>query len=357
MEITVRGWRLTAPHRLERFTEPAPTPRPGHVLVAVAGCGVCHTDIGFYCGDVPTRARRPLVLGHEASGVVVAAADDARWWIGRRVLVPAVWPCGRCGACATGRATSCSASVMPGNDVDGAFASHVEAPARWLCPVDDATADAPVGAAGLALWEIAVVADAVTTPLQAVRRAGLRAGELAIVVGAGGVGAYAIQIARALGATVAALDVDPARLDLARTLGAAATLDAHGDLKALRAALRELAAARGLGNDGWRVFEVSGTRAGQELAFALVARGGSLSVIGFAPEPATVRLSHLMALDATAYGNWGCDPALYPEALALVASGQVAVRPLVRSEPLDDAPRVLQAVRHREIRERVVLIP
>ena len=249
---------------------------------------------------------------------------------------------------------------MPGNDVDGAFASHVDAPAQHLCAVDGdevRPADARVGAAGLALWEIAVVADAVSTPLEAIERVGAVDHQLAVVVGAGGVGAFALQILRARGAIVAVLDIDPQRLELARRLGANLALDARGDPKTLRTQLRELAVARNVATDGWHLFEVSGVRAGQELAWALLTRGGSLSVIGYTPEAGTFRLSNLMALDATAYGNWGCDPARYPEALRLVASGAVQLRPLVRREALDEAPQILDAVHRRAIRERVVLVP
>ena len=110
---------------------------------------------------------------------------------------------------------------MPGNDIHGGFATHVRVPARGLCPVDEGR----LSAAGLALADVSVVADAVTTPYQAAIQAEVRPGDLAVVVGAGGVGGYAVQVARAFGATVAALDVDPEKLDKISAYGASLALN------------------------------------------------------------------------------------------------------------------------------------
>ena len=168
----------------------------------VAGCGVCHTDVGFASEGVPTRHALPLVLGHEIAGHVVAADDKAQHWMGQAVIVPAVIACGECPACKAGRSTTCRRQFMPGNDGNGGFATHVRVPARGLCRVPDKL---PVG---VSLEALSVVADAVTTPYEAIRRSGLKAGEVAVVVGAGGIGGFAVQIAAALGAKAVAIDVD-----------------------------------------------------------------------------------------------------------------------------------------------------
>jgi len=356
---TLRGWRMTGPSTLTAFDAPLGTPREGWVLVEVAGCGLCHTDLGFLYDAVPTKHPLPLVLGHEISGVVVATGAGAGAWEGRRVIVPSVTPCGACAFCAAGQVTTCRSSLMPGNDHDGGFASHVEVPARGLCPVDaeGAPSTGLIGVDGLELWELSVLADAITTPLQAMRRCQLKSGEVAIVIGAGGVGSYAVQLAKALGARVVALDIDPKKLERAGRLGASACLDARTPPKELKKAIGALAKSSGARPDAWRVFEMSGSRAGQELAFSLLTQGGSISVVGYTTEAATVRISNLMAYDATVWGNWGCDPALYPEALALVKSGQVQIRGLVRREPLAEAPRIFEAAHRGEFAERVVLTP
>src|SRR5512133_776635 len=156
-------------------------PAAGNVLVEVAGCGVCHTDLGFLYDGVRTHQPLPLALGHEISGRVVQAGAGAESWVGRAVIVPAVIPCGECEQCRRGKGTICAHQKMPGNDIQGGFATHVAVPARGLCPVDETR----LAASGLSLAELSVVADAVTTPYQAVVQAGLAAGQLAVVIGVG----------------------------------------------------------------------------------------------------------------------------------------------------------------------------
>jgi 6-hydroxycyclohex-1-ene-1-carbonyl-CoA dehydrogenase len=153
------GYRLVAPGQpLQRWEFPALEPSPEEVIVEVAGCGVCHTDVGFAVDGVATRKALPLVLGHEISGRVVAAGDKAAAWLDRAVIVPAVIPCGACPACQAGRPTICRNQFMPGNDGDGGFGTHVRVPARGLCPVPEPLPP------GLDLAMLSVIADAVTTP-------------------------------------------------------------------------------------------------------------------------------------------------------------------------------------------------
>ncbi len=360
MSQTISGWRMTGPKTLVKFDVEAAAPKASWVRVKVAGCGVCHTDIGYLYDGVPTKHPLPLTLGHEISGVVEAAGAGAEQWLGRRVIVPSVTPCGECDLCKEGHVTACRKSLMPGNDHDGGFATHVDVPAHGLCAVDEKPAkdlDAPLGKAGLQLWELSVLADAITTPLQAIRRSQLRAKDVAVVVGAGGVGSYGVQIAKALGATVVALDVDAGKLDRAKALGADQVFDARTPPKELKKSIAALAKQTGARGEAWRVYEMSGSKPGQELAWSLLTQNGCLSVVGYTPEAATVRLSNLMAFDATAYGNWGCDPALYPECLAMVLDGKVKIRGLVRKESLAETPKILEAVHHHAFAERVVLVP
>jgi 6-hydroxycyclohex-1-ene-1-carbonyl-CoA dehydrogenase len=326
----------------------------GEVVVQIAGCGVCHTDLGYYFDGVRTNHPLPLALGHEISGRVVEAASDARDWLGAAVIVPAVIPCGTCGPCQRGRPNICRSQKMPGNDIQGGFASHIRVPAKGLCRVDETR----LGAAGLDLSDISVVADALTTPYQAVSRAGVTPGTLAIVVGAGGVGGYCAQVAGAFGAQVVAIDVDEAKLAALRDRGAHLTLNARElDHKALKSAVTGFAKAQGLPLTEWFVFECSGSAAGQLTAFGLLVPGATLSVVGFTLDKVEVRLSNLMAFDARAIGNWGCPPELYPPALDLVLDGKVQVRPFIESHPLDEINHVFHAVHRHEIKRRAVLIP
>jgi 6-hydroxycyclohex-1-ene-1-carbonyl-CoA dehydrogenase len=347
------GYRLTAPaQRLERYEFSPAEPRAGEVVIKVAGCGVCHTDVGFAFDGVPTRAPLPLTLGHEISGRVVAAGERASYWEGRNVIVPAVIPCGDCNPCRAGQPTICRQQFMPGNDGDGGFATHVRVPARGLCPVPEKLPP------GISLDLLSVVADAVTTPYEAIRRSGLGADDVAVFVGVGGVGGFGVQIAAALGAAVIAIDVDQARLEVAAQHGASLTLDASsGNEKELKSAVRSFVKQSGRSGIGLKIFETSGTPAGQTMAFGLLDYGGYLAVVGFTPKKVEIRLSNLMAFDATARGNWGCPPEHYPAALALVLEGKVVLGPCVEGHSLDEAPDLLQAVARHEIRKRVILVP
>ncbi len=333
------------------------TPASGEVLVQVAGCGVCHTDLGFVYDRVPTRRPLPLTLGHEISGRVIAAGAGAEAWIGRTVIVPAVIPCGACPACRAGRSSICPTQIFPGNDVHGGFATHVRVPARGLCAVPDLGSKV-ANPHGLELATLSVIADAVTTPYQAIERAGLAAGDVAVFVGVGGVGGFGVQIAAARGAHVVAIDVDPLKLEKIAAHGAELTLRADQlDAKALKRALGALASTHDCPTWRVRIFETSGSPQGQETAFGLLGHGGLLSVVGYTPQKVSLRLSNLMALDAQAQGNWGCAPELYPAALELVLSGRVRVAPFVEQRPLSDINRTFEDLHARRLSRRVVLVP
>jgi 6-hydroxycyclohex-1-ene-1-carbonyl-CoA dehydrogenase len=333
------------------------TAGPGEVLVQVKGCGVCHTDLGFYYDGVPTRHPFPLVLGHEVSGRVVEAGAGSESWIGKEVIIPAVIPCGACAACQAGRGEICPKQIFPGNDVHGGFATHLRVPARGLCPVPDLRQRAN-NPAGYQLADLSVIADAVSTPYQAIRKSGLQPGDLAVFVGVGGVGGFGAQIAAALGARVAVLDVSQERLDLLASHGASLTLRTDVlEFRELRRKLHSFAAEQKIPSWRQRIFETSGAPQGQSLAFGLLGPGSYLSVIGYTPAKVELRLSNLMALDATAQGNWGCLPEYYPAVLDLVLSGKVALTPFVERRPLASINQTFADLHARRVSKRVILIP
>ena len=326
------------------------------VLVEVAGCGVCHTDLGYFYDGVPTRHPLPLTLGHEVSGVVVDAGSRATRWVDCAVVIPAVIPCGRCDACRDGHGSICPKQVFLGCDVHGGFATHVRVPSHGLCRVPDLQ-DPHVNPERLDLAALSVVAAAVSTPYQAIRRSGLGEGDLAIFVGAGGVGGFGIQVAAALGAAVVALDIDDERLALISRHGAALALRADMEFKSLRAAIRDFAHARQIPTWRQKIFETSGTPAGQATAFGLLGHGGYLGVVGFTPAKTELRLSNLMVFDAVAQGNWACLPEHYPAVVDLILSGRVVLEPFVERRPLSSINQTLDDVHHRRTPRRIVLIP
>jgi 6-hydroxycyclohex-1-ene-1-carbonyl-CoA dehydrogenase len=198
----------------------------------------------------------------------------------------------------------------------------------------------------------------VTTPYQAVVRSGLAPGGLAIVVGAGGVGGYAVQIAAAMGAKVVAIDVDAAKLAAIAPHGASLTLDASAmDFKALKKEVAGAAQKWGCPAHSWTIFECSGGTAGQETAWGLLGTTATLMVVGFTLGKLELRLSNLMAFDATVQGTWGCRTELYPDALKLVTSGRVTLKPFIERHPLASGPDVLRRVAGHEVQRRAILVP
>jgi len=355
--MRIRSWLVSEPGQPMRLEEREESPGPGEVVVGVAGCGVCHTDLGYYYEGVPTRHPFPLTLGHEVSGTVLETGPGAEAWAGASVVVPAVIPCGGCPACRDGRGPICPNQVFPGNDVHGGFASALRVPARGLCRVPDLS-DPAQNPARLELADLAVIADAISTPYQAVLRAGLEPGDLAVFVGVGGVGGFGVQIAAALGARVVAIDVSPERLESMAAHGAALTLRADQmDFKALRGAVRAFADEHAIPSWRHRIFETSGTPAGQATAFGLLGHGGYLSVVGFTPAKVELRLSNLMAFHATVQGNWGCLPERYPAVLELVLQGSVKVAPFVERRPMSSINQTFADIHERRVSGRVILTP
>ncbi len=350
----ITRWVMTAQGEpCESVSEKLDAPPPGEVVVEVAGCGVCHTDISFLHMGVPTRAALPLALGHEISGLVAelgSGVDESL--LGKAVLVPAVMPCGECALCKGGHGRICRAQVMPGNDRHGGFATHVTVPARFVCPVPENVL------AKHELWELSVVADAITTPFQAVRSSGLAPGDLAVCIGAGGIGIHGVQIAAAVGAKVIALDIDESKLAVAREHGADAVVNTKDlGFKEIKGQVKAAAKELGAPPVRWRIFETSGTKPGQETAYGLLNFGAHLAVVGFTLAKSELRLSNLMAFDATVQGNWGCDATLYPEVLEWIGDGRIKVSPFVEKFALADINSVLDQAHAGTLKRRGVLVP
>lgn len=355
--MRISSWVVEQPGRPMVETAREESAGPGEVLVRVAGCGVCHTDLGYFYDGVPTRHAFPLTLGHEVSGTVVEAGKGAEPWMGRNVIIPAVIPCGQCDACRAGRGSICPKQVFPGNDLDGGFGTHLRVPAAGLCPVPDLSNPAR-NPAKVNLETLSVIADAVSTPYQAILRSGLASGDIAVFVGVGGVGGFGAQIAAAMGALVVAVDVSQERLDALKDFGVRLALRADQlDIKALRGALRDFAKQNNVPSFRHRIFETSGTVPGQAAAFSLLGPGGYLSIVGFTPKSVEVRLSNLMAFDATAQGNWGCLPEHYPAIVDLVLAGKVAVTPFVERRPMASINQTFADIHDHKVSGRIVLIP
>lgn len=325
--------------RLEEVCQPVPA--AGEILVRVAACGICHTDLHYIDHGVSTF-KSPVILGHEVSGTVAGLGGGVtRFREGDRVLLPAVFTCGTCRACRTGRENICEQMKMLGNHVDGAYAEYVVAPARECLALP----------AEIPLAEACLIGDAMSTPYHAVKhRAQVRLGETAAIFGCGGVGINVVQFAALAGAKVIAVDIDDRKLELARQFGAQDTLNP----RRVERVDKELKKRTGGGLDV--ALEVIGKPETIRAAYDSLRPGGRLCVVGYSAEAVPLPFSKLMFFELEVVGSLGCRPSDYPELIELVRAGRVKLAPLVTGRyALADIFSGLDALRRGEGLRGIVL--
>lgn len=325
------------PHKPLSVEEiPTPTPSAGEVLIKVAGCGVCHTDLHYIDHGVPTFKKPPLVLGHEVSGTVAGlGAGVSQWKEGARVLLPAVYGCGQCAMCRAGRENICEKMVMFGNNVDGGYAEYMLAPAKDVIALPDE----------LPLVESAIIADAVTTPYHAVvNRGQVKPGDNVVVVGCGGIGLNLVQVASAVGARVIAIDVVDSKLEWAKKLGAQATINAK-NVERVDKEVRKLTGGGGADIG----FEAIGNPVTQAQTFSCVRTGGRFVVVGYSDKPMTLDAGRVMFREMDIVGSLGCRAVDYPRVLELARQGKIKVKELVTAQfPLEQVNAAFDTLRNGE---------
>lgn len=280
-----------------------PQPGPGEALVRVAVCGVCGSDATeFDRGPVLTEL--PVILGHEFAGVVEALGPDAAGPpIGATVVCGAGIACGECKPCRAGRTNLCRSYRTAGLQVDGGLAGYVVVPADILLDVSHS---------GLSLDTLGL-AQPTSIAVHAVRRSGLKAGDDAVIIGTGGIGAFLVFAAAATGARVLAVDLNQPRLDLARRLGATDTLLGGS------APLEDALAALGMDVDVF--FEVSGSAPGLASVLAAARPGATIVPVGIQKGDVPVPLGRWTLNEYTIVGTvahvFGTD---MPEAVRLLGT-------------------------------------
>jgi 6-hydroxycyclohex-1-ene-1-carbonyl-CoA dehydrogenase len=325
--------------------EEVPTPEPGHgeVLVKIAACGVCHSDLHYTDHNLPTFKKPPLILGHEASGTVEALGDGANVWaVGDRVLLPTVYGCGICYACRQGRENICNHSIMFGNNIDGSFAEYIAVDQYNLFALPNE----------LPLVESCVIADASTTPYHAVANRGrVKPGDMVAVFGCGGIGVNVVQMAAAAGGMVIAVDIVDEKLDWAKRMGAMATINSS-QVERVDKEIRKLSSG---GVDV--AFEAIGLPVTQEQAFASTRNGGRLVLVGYSNKRMSLNSGRTMYREMEVIGSLGCPASEYPKVIELARAGKIKVKEIVTARfPLDEINDAFDALRRGEgIRSVVVM--
>jgi alcohol dehydrogenase, propanol-preferring len=333
---------------LHSFAEPLaieevakPAPGPGQLLIKVAACGVCHSDLHLALGEwelLKSITKLPLILGHEVAGTIEAVGEGVKdFAVGDRVGVPWLhYTCGECEYCSTGRETLCLKQQVTGCTVDGGFAEFIKANANHTAKLpDDVRFEeaAPLLCAGL-------------TVHNAMKRSDVGPGQKIAVFGIGGLGHLAVQLAKARGAEVIGVDIADDKLGLARECGAdaivnAATTQVYKEIKKIS------------GGGAHIAMVTSGSRTAYETALRSLRRGGTLSVVGMAPEPISVSTVALVSGEYKIVASAVGTRQDLREVLQIAAEGKVKCK--IETRRLADVNGVMSEMKEGRLVGRVVL--
>jgi len=319
---------LTQYHHLEIQDVPEPEVGADEVLVAVKACGICGSDVHGMDGSTGRR-RPPIIMGHEAAGVIVRAGPEVEGWAaGDRVTFDSTVYCGQCPSCRAGKINLCDNRRVLGVSCEeyrrqGAFAELVAVPQHILYRLSDALS-----------FRRAAIVEALSVAVHAVGRVGVRLNDTALVVGTGMIGLLVVQALRAAGCgRILAADLVPQRLELARKLGADEVLDS----RAVDVPGEILKRTDGRGVD--IAMEAVGLSATVQTAVASLRKGGRLVLIGNMAPKVELPLQAVVTRELTLYGSCAsCGE--YPACLDLIARGTIDVDSLTSAAaPLDEGPQ------------------
>lgn len=323
------------PLRIEEVK--VPLPGPGQILVKIEACGVCHTDLHAVEGDWPLRPPLPFIPGHEGVGYVAAVGGGvSRVKEGDRVGVPWLYSaCGCCEHCLTGWETLCAEQQNTGYSVNGGYAEYVLADPNYvgILPKE------------VAFDEIAPILCAGVTVYKGLKVTNARPGQWVVISGVGGLGHVAVQYAKAMGLHVAAVDVDDAKLELAKKLGASLTINARKE-DPVEVIQRDIGGAHGV-----LVTAVSNSAFGQ--AIGMARRHGTVALVGLPPGDFPTPIFDVVLKAISITGSIVGTRADLQEALDFAAEG--LVKATIHSGKLDDINQIFDQMRAGTIEGRIVM--
>ena len=316
---------------------PVPAPGPGQALVQIIASGVCHTDLHAAEGDWPVKPTLPYTPGHEGAGVVVALGSGVTHLkIGDRVGI--AWlhnACGYCEFCLSGWETLCPEQNNSGYSVNGSFAEYALAEADYLGRIPES----------LSFVDAAPILCAGVTTYKGLKQTDTRPGEWVVISGAGGLGHVAIQYARAMGLHVAAVDLGPEKMALARQLGAEITIDARTQDPPTEIQ-KQIGGAHG-------VLVTAVSTIAFKQAIGMLRRGGTCVLNGLPPGDFPVSIFDMVLNGYTLRGSIVGTRKDLEEALAFAADGKV--KATIETLPLESINDVFSRLKTGRVNGRVVL--
>lgn len=332
---------LHAPGDLRVEAVPMPDePGDDEVIVRVMAAGICGSDIGRVM--VTGTYRFPTIPGHEFAGVVARAGRKVSNVVeGDRVAVAPLMPCFHCDSCQRGHYSLCDDYSFLGSRTDGGFAQYVKAPARNVLKFPDA-----IG------FDEAATIEPAGIILHGLQKIDLKLGDAVAVIGVGALGYFAVRFAKLSGAQpLIAVDVDEAKLELARLAGADICINAAREDAAAR--IREETGGQGVAV----ALETAGNNGGRELAIAAVRKQGLVLVYGSAHHDVVFKpelFEKILRHEIHVLGSWNSYSVPFPgkewrDIIALFASGSLSSKPLISHVlPLDEAPSVFRRLASRQ---------
>jgi 2-desacetyl-2-hydroxyethyl bacteriochlorophyllide A dehydrogenase len=321
-----------------------PKPGEGEVVLKVGACGVCQTDLKVCQGNHPAVRDVPVIPGHEVAGEIVEVGKNIdKGYLGKRVVVYAYNVCGECEFCRAGRESLCTnLKGQVGFSMPGGFAEYIKIPVKSVFTIDD----------NVTYEKASILTDAVATPYHAIKsKARVKEGETIAVIGAGGLGLHAIQIAKLFGAKVIAIDLKDLSLKLAKDMGADWII--KGDDVDLPATVNELTSGQGVS----AVFEFTGNPDVESLALELLKVAGKMVLVAYdTNNPFQVNSLTMVSREIEIYGARWCGREEFKECVDLVSTGKI--EPYVgEAHPLLETNSVLKRLQEGEILGRAVLVP
>lgn len=316
---------------------PVPAPGPGQALVQIIASGVCHTDLHAADGDWPVKPTLPFTPGHEGAGVVVALGPGVTHLkVGDRVGI--AWlhnACGHCEFCLSGWETLCPEQNNSGYSVNGSFAEYALAQADYLGRIPES----------LSFVDAAPILCAGVTTYKGLKQTDTRPGEWVVISGAGGLGHVAIQYAKAMGLHVAAVDLGPEKMALARQLGAEITIDARTQDPPTEIQ-KQIGGAHG-------VLVTAVSTIAFKQAIGMLRRGGTCVLNGLPPGDFPVSIFDMVLNGYTLRGSIVGTRKDLEEALAFAADGKV--KATIETLPLESINDVFSRLKTGRVNGRVVL--
>lgn len=344
-EVKIEGGILMKTMQAAQLTEigkplklvdlPIPEPGAEEILVRVRAAGICSSDIHYQDGRSKVT-RLPVTLGHEISGEVAKCGEGVKdLKQGDRVCLFYLITCGKCMMCCTGKDNYCSEAKMLGKNIDGGFAEYLVVPARNAFPFPKT----------IPFAQAALITDAVATPFHALKRAAVQTGESVLIIGIGGLGIHAVQIAKLMGANqIIAMDLSAKKLELAKKAGATATINPQTE-----DVLEKITTLTG-GSGVAVAIELIGLSGTIRQAIDCTSPGGRTVIVGICPEDIGLNPYHdLLLKERTIMGSADQSRADFPVIIALTARGRLDLSHSVTHElPLDQVNRGLEMLKKKD---------